>query len=1079
MNWPTIFDPSESSRLCLTLLHSTWQFALVAITAALFERVQRRPSVERSYVMHVGAFVVGLLALPITYLSLQDSSPVAIGFQAAVATASSDIGAFAPKTVSTGSSLSIEPAIGTTRAIQLAAGNGTPELNRREIWLRFAPWLAGIYVGGVVLMLIRLANGLIRAERLRAHARPIADGPLVTSLRQLSRKWSLRVAPLLAQGEQIVVPKVIGLLKPTILVPASALSCLSTGELELILAHELAHIRRHDMWVNLLQRLAEAVLFFNPAMWYLSRRIGTLREYCCDELACRSATTCGVEPRMRYATALLRIVELAKASTANRETIAALAASGRSPSELRRRVARLFGEPVDSPVRLSRGGVLTLAAAGLFIVCGSAIWPVTAQTTETVDTAEQENERALKEAAKEYSFGGTIEVLAIGTHDETPQRWWDTNSELLESVPFTWCKQGQVTSPDKVWRRIVFHVDKLPQDAGVEWHLEGARASAGGMVTVEGERNPRGYLSRYFAVADDLKSFDLRVGVATGPWKTAVSLGGSGMQATGGTRAKSLVSSGAVEIAGGTAVFISHNYNDQNYRVIAIDKQGKSHDSVFSGGASAGEIIQTRPTFPGLKAANIDRFEFQVRDYEWIELNKLPINPGNAPREAVASRQAAVQLDESPEAAQKRQEWLEKLARLTEHNQTAFAVGPLMIFELPADDAFEVIRHLWPKVRADEVKTGLLKTFEFARHPRVLDVLDLGARDESREVREYAYAYLQNYAMRDFKLPEHDYATWRRQHAGQPVDQVLQTNTEWFVASLRDTKPVDDDRWWLKFDTMLNIEDSKSSYPSKAKYLRDAGLLDVLQKWHDDPAASDAVKHRVKDFQQQLRKASLAEDESHEGANLHGEAVPGLVLNKAVPQLFAGANLRECDLSGSMLIGGIKAFYDADLSGANLSDATLIGQAMCQAARFDKAILTNAVLRGDGADFQQASFDGANLRDVRMSGGGSSFQEASFRNADLTAARLQGGGSSFQLASFDDANLRGATIVCDGVTAFQAVHLNNADFSGADLSTINPSSLESCEFARTTPPKYSAETKFPAGFDPARAGWRKNENQRR
>ena len=55
----------------------------------------------------------------------------------------------------------------------------------------------------------------------------------------------------------------------------------------MILAHELADVRRHDMWVNLLQRLAETVLFFNPPLWYLSRRIASLREYRCDELACR------------------------------------------------------------------------------------------------------------------------------------------------------------------------------------------------------------------------------------------------------------------------------------------------------------------------------------------------------------------------------------------------------------------------------------------------------------------------------------------------------------------------------------------------------------------------------------------------------------------------------------------------------------------------------------------------------------------------------------------------------------------------------------------------------------------------
>ena len=110
-----------------------------------------------------------------------------------------------------------------------------------------------------------------------------------------------------------------------------------------------------------------------------------------------------------------------------------------------------------------------------------------------------------------------------------------------------------------------------------------------------------------------------------------------------------------------------------------------------------------------------------------------------------------------------------------------------------------------------------------------------------------------------------------------------------------------------------------------------------------------------------------------------------------------------------------------------------------------------------------------------MSGGPSSFQRASFKNADLTGARLQGDGSSFQGATFDNAKLIRATIVCSGITAFQAVSLDNADFSGADLSTIDAQALASCEFNATTPPMYSAETRFPKGFNPRRAGWRRVE----
>ena len=81
------------------------------------------------------------------------------------------------------------------------------------------------------------------------------------------------------------VPTVIGWLRPVVLVPASALAGMTPQQLEAILAHELAHIRRHDYLVNLLQTLVETLLFYHPAVWWLSRRIRIERENCCDDLA--------------------------------------------------------------------------------------------------------------------------------------------------------------------------------------------------------------------------------------------------------------------------------------------------------------------------------------------------------------------------------------------------------------------------------------------------------------------------------------------------------------------------------------------------------------------------------------------------------------------------------------------------------------------------------------------------------------------------------------------------------------------------------------------------------------------------
>ena len=102
---------------------------------------------------------------------------------------------------------------------------------------------------------------------------------------RLSRRLHITRAITLFESTLVDVPTVIGFVKPVILLPASVLGGLTPQQLEAILAHELAHIRRHDYIVNLLQSLLETLLFYHPAVWWLSRRIRIEREHCCDDLA--------------------------------------------------------------------------------------------------------------------------------------------------------------------------------------------------------------------------------------------------------------------------------------------------------------------------------------------------------------------------------------------------------------------------------------------------------------------------------------------------------------------------------------------------------------------------------------------------------------------------------------------------------------------------------------------------------------------------------------------------------------------------------------------------------------------------
>src|SRR5690606_34223785 len=144
-----------------------------------------------------------------------------------------------------------------------------------------------------------------------------SDSVILLRLEHLAQQLSVRSQPVVAYSEQVLVPRIVGLLRPVILLPTSAMTGLAPEQVEMVLAHELTHLRRHDLWVNLLQRIAEAALFFNPSLWYLSHRIHVLREYACDDAVCRTASEGADDVRCRYAAALLQIAELSRTSAAS------------------------------------------------------------------------------------------------------------------------------------------------------------------------------------------------------------------------------------------------------------------------------------------------------------------------------------------------------------------------------------------------------------------------------------------------------------------------------------------------------------------------------------------------------------------------------------------------------------------------------------------------------------------------------------------------------------------------------------------------------------------------------------------
>jgi beta-lactamase regulating signal transducer with metallopeptidase domain len=324
------------------LLHFVWQGALIGGLTAIALGLLRRSGADVRYVVATIALslMVTLPAVTAVQLWRGNSTEAGAPEWKAASIPSTSVSSTGPavkpprqETWDSGPTLSPRFAIAAP-----AAWSGVLEAVRLE------PWLPAVVLGwlcGVAVLTLRLLSGCLWVRRLKSHGTvPAAEGWQHTAAR-LSRRLHITRRIRLFESALVDVPTVIGWIKPVVLLPASALAGLSPQQIEAILMHELAHIRRHDYVVNLLQTLVETLLFYHPAVWWLSRRIRAERENCCDDLA---VSLCG-DP-FAYAAALADLEEL-RGGTRHGEFLA-MAASGGSGSSLVHRVRRLLGAPTHA-----------------------------------------------------------------------------------------------------------------------------------------------------------------------------------------------------------------------------------------------------------------------------------------------------------------------------------------------------------------------------------------------------------------------------------------------------------------------------------------------------------------------------------------------------------------------------------------------------------------------------------------------------------------------------------------------------------------------------------------------------------
>ncbi len=336
------------ATLFATFLHFLWQGALVAGVAGLGLWLLRGRGPEARYAWGASALAI-LVALPLVTAAwvsqppTTDSSAPMLG----ATTTALELVAPPPELESGGDparagSAGPSPAIG-------APGHGS-------LADRAAPWIVTLWLLGATALLAKTLGGwLLLRRRILRRAVPV-ERPWPDVMRRIAERLGIRRPVRLVRSDHARVPLVAGWLRPVIVMPASLLAGVPAGTIEAVLAHELAHVRRHDYLVNLLQIAAESALFFHPAVWWLSARIREEREHCCDDIAAGI-----VGERLDYARALAEVA----GELSGRRLVAV------SSGSLLARIRRLTGPDPRSPLPSAWAGVGLFAAIPLALAVGA------------------------------------------------------------------------------------------------------------------------------------------------------------------------------------------------------------------------------------------------------------------------------------------------------------------------------------------------------------------------------------------------------------------------------------------------------------------------------------------------------------------------------------------------------------------------------------------------------------------------------------------------------------------------------------------------------------------------------------
>ena len=673
MNALFTLDAVFCLHFALTLLHFLWQGLLLAMLAGLAGWCLHNRSAAVRYRVYSGSLIMMLACLPVTFVVIHDQDETRITDVTLSTLMSSETSADCIPDIPTkitdveapyipvpiadeaGELLSI-PMPHSENAVRESTNPMPVEAATVSIRERATRWTLTGYLLGVCAMLARMLLGFTGTHRLRHDALELTDMTVVEMIRRRTREFGLRHVPTIAYCHRVAVPALIGIWRPTILLPTALATGLTPEQLELVVLHELAHIQRWDNAWLVAQRIAEAFLFFHPAVWYVSRRMSIERELCCDEMVVPLAS----HPS-KYAESLLRVVELTTDIQTSVPATATMASPRDGSALLVHRLMRILGQPEKSPVRLPRLWP-TLTIALLLVATISLVHLNASEEPDKVAPTESPNLPVAQVPQRELSFsytlpsslsapcaplphGGFIELLGLGEYPRTDTpAWAPDGTSLGKSLPIEEGTEPHTTTEfeGKLARVFRFRVTALKK-LNLTCSICGVPNAPSRHLEVGGEMLAKPHIwDVALPIAPEMQSALVLI-AASGEWDHYAS----------GNLAKDTED---VQLC--TPILRKHMATRQ-FRAVIVNGQDRESVASPQFGTSLDAVVPASFSFRKLKRNQVKETRIESREHTTVGFSQVSLQPGHATQPGHTTRVVCLVSSESMSSSQIRIRYLE------------------------------------------------------------------------------------------------------------------------------------------------------------------------------------------------------------------------------------------------------------------------------------------------------------------------------------------------------------------------------------------------------------------------------------